>query len=117
MAVTEVFAGIAVADYDAALPWYERLFGRGPDLIPNDNEAAWQLTDTGWIYIVGDPDRSGSSLVTLLVDDLEERVAELAGRGVDTGQIDVVPGVVQTTMFTDPDGNRLQIGEPLAGEG
>jgi predicted enzyme related to lactoylglutathione lyase len=116
MAVTEVFAGIAVADRDAALAWYERLFGRGPDLIPNDNEAAWQLTDTGWIYIVGDPDRSGRSLVTLLVDDLEEHVAELAGRGVGTGEIDVVPGVVQTTVITDPDGNTLQMGQPLAGE-
>ncbi|MEA2421644.1 MAG: hypothetical protein QOF55_743, partial [Thermoleophilaceae bacterium] len=41
VAVTEVFAGIAVSDHALALPWYERLFGRPPDLIPNDNESAW----------------------------------------------------------------------------
>src|SRR4051794_1760866 len=44
-----LFAGVPVADYGTARQWYERLFGRPPDLIPNDSESAWQLTDTGWI--------------------------------------------------------------------
>src|SRR5262245_36173449 len=51
MAVTYVFAGIPVAHRDAAAGWYERLIGRPPDLIPNDDEAAWRLTETGWIYM------------------------------------------------------------------
>jgi predicted enzyme related to lactoylglutathione lyase len=115
VAVTEVFAGIAVSDHALALPWYERLFGRPPDLIPNDNESAWQVAGAGWLYIVGDPARSGSSLVTLLVDDLEERVAELSGRGIEAGPIDVLPGVVQKTLISDPDGNTIQLGQPLGG--
>lgn len=41
MAVNEIFAGAAVADYDVALAWYERLMGRPPDLIPQEHEAAW----------------------------------------------------------------------------
>ena len=49
MAVTYVFAGIPVAHCDVAPGWYERLIGRPPDLVPNDDEAAWRLTDTGWI--------------------------------------------------------------------
>ena len=32
MAVTEVFTGVAAADYDSALVWYERLMGRPPDV-------------------------------------------------------------------------------------
>src|SRR5207237_561614 len=71
MAVTHVFAGIPVAHRDAAVGWYERLVGRPPDLVPNDDEAAWRLTETGWMYVVADPGRVGSALHTLLVDDLD----------------------------------------------
>ena len=42
MAVNHVFAGIPVADYDAALAWYERLLGRLPDVIVKENEVMWQ---------------------------------------------------------------------------
>ncbi|HEY4429287.1 MAG TPA: hypothetical protein VGN08_13885 [Solirubrobacteraceae bacterium] len=35
--ITHLFAGISVADRDAAAAWYERLTGRPPDLIPNDH--------------------------------------------------------------------------------
>ena len=39
MAITLLFAGVPVADYDAARPWYERLFGRAPDMLPHDRLA------------------------------------------------------------------------------
>jgi hypothetical protein len=58
--ITEVFAGVAVADLDSGLAWYERLPGRPPDFLPNENEAVWQLAGTGWIYLVGDADRAGT---------------------------------------------------------
>jgi catechol 2,3-dioxygenase-like lactoylglutathione lyase family enzyme len=78
LAVSHVFAGIPVADYDAALAWYERLLGRPPDVIVTDKEAMWQVADRGWIYVVGDTKRAGNALLTLLVDNLEDHVAELA---------------------------------------
>lgn len=56
MAYTEVFSGVAVADLEAALAWYEHLMGRPPDLIPNDNEGAWQIVGAGWVYL-----RNGAS--------------------------------------------------------
>lgn len=113
MAINELFAGIAVADYESALAWYERLLGRPPDLIPNENEAAWQLTTMGWIYVVGDATRAGKALLTLLVDNLEDHVAELADRGLATGAIDTVPGVVRKAVITDPEGNTITFGEAL----
>lgn len=112
MAIDHVFAGVPVADYAAARAWWERLVGRPPDLIPNDNEAAWQLTETGWIYVVGDAGRAGQALLTILVDDLDTHVAELAERGLATEAIDTVPGVVRTAEITDPDGNRITFGQP-----
>jgi catechol 2,3-dioxygenase-like lactoylglutathione lyase family enzyme len=53
MPVTEVFAGITVQDRDAAIEFYERLLGAPPTMLPNDDEAAWQLTGGGWLYVLG----------------------------------------------------------------
>ena len=114
MAVAELFAGLATADLETALRWYERLMGRPPDLVPNDNEGAWQLADHAWIYVVGDAERAGRGLLTLLVDDLEAKVAELAQRGLTTDAIETVSGVVSTAAIRDPDGNRITFGEPAS---
>jgi predicted enzyme related to lactoylglutathione lyase len=113
MAATFLFAGVPVADYDAALPWYERLVGRAPDMLPKEQEAAWQLTETGWIYLVADADRAGRALLTILVDDLDEWVAGLAERGIVAEPIETVPGAVRRTAVVDPEGNRIAFGEPL----
>lgn len=112
MAVTYVFAGIPVTNRDAAAGWYERLVGRPPDLIPNDDEAAWRLTDTGWIYIVVDAARAGSARNTVLVDDLDAFLAGLTERGMTAGPVDIIGDGVRRTDVTDPDGNRLQVGQP-----
>jgi catechol 2,3-dioxygenase-like lactoylglutathione lyase family enzyme len=111
MAVNQVFAGIAVADIDTARDWYERLLGRPADLIPNATEAAWQLTDTGWVYVVVDGERCGRSLLTLLVDDLDERVAGIAARGVVAVAVEAVPGVGREVVIADPDGNRVKLAQ------
>jgi hypothetical protein len=115
MTFTYVFAGIPVADIAAGRAWYERLLDRAPDLVPNDREAAWQLTETSWIYLLADPGRAGSSLHTVLVDDLEALFADLRGRGLAPQPIETIPGAVRTSTITDPDGNRIQFGEPIAG--
>jgi catechol 2,3-dioxygenase-like lactoylglutathione lyase family enzyme len=112
MPFTEVFAGIAVRDRDAAIEFYERLLGAPPTMLPNDDEAAWQLTDGGWVYVLRDPDRAGRAVVTLLVDDLDERLAAAAARGIELGPVETVADTVRTTWITDPDGNRVQIGQP-----
>jgi hypothetical protein len=54
MAITELFAGIPVADYGAMLVWYERLIGKPPDFFPHAAEAVWRRVDHGWIYVVTD---------------------------------------------------------------
>ncbi|HEX8856631.1 MAG TPA: VOC family protein [Thermoleophilaceae bacterium] len=115
MRTNHVFAGIAVGDLTVARAWYERLFGRGPDLIPNDSEVAWQLNDSGWVYVVEDAERSGTALLTLLVDDLETVHGTLSERGIEVGSIEKIPGAaVQRMVLVDPDGNRITLGEPVA---
>lgn len=111
--MTIVFAGIPVADYPVARDWYERLLGRQPDMLPNEIEAAWQLGESGWVYVVADPGRAGSALVTLIVDDLDVVVADIAGRGIAVPAIETIPGAARKAQYTDPDGNRVTFGQPL----
>jgi catechol 2,3-dioxygenase-like lactoylglutathione lyase family enzyme len=113
MDATTLFAGIAVADLDAARGWYERFAGRPADLVPNEREFCWQLTDTGWIYVVTDAERAGRSLVTLLVSDLDEWLVNLAGRGLAAETVDTIPGAVRKAAFRDPEGNMITLGQPL----
>jgi predicted enzyme related to lactoylglutathione lyase len=112
--IKHVFAGVAVADYDAALEWYERLFGRPPDVIVKEDEAMWRVAGTGWIYVVADVDRAGRALLTFLVDDLEVHVAELVERGITTGAIETAPGLYRKAVITDPEGSTITLGEDLS---
>ena len=111
MAFSAVFAGIHVADLAAAVAWYERFAGRSPDLVPNDDEAAWRFTESGWIYLVRDAGRAGTAAVTLLVDDLDERVAAVAGRGLAAGQAETFANGVRKVAFSDPEGSTIAFAE------
>lgn len=116
MTIKLIFASVAVADYHAALAWYERLLGRSPDMIPNDNEATWQLAEMGWIYLVCDAERAGKALLTLMVAVLDRQTADLAERGLVTGAIEMIPGLYRKAVITDPEGNTISIGEDLSGK-
>ena len=113
--VTHVFAGIGVADYPAMREWYERFFGRAADLVPNEIEVCWQLTDSAWIYVKEDAERAGKSFVTVLVDDLDARLDELREEGIAPGPVVTLAGGTRTTVVTDPEGNTIQLGQVPAG--
>jgi catechol 2,3-dioxygenase-like lactoylglutathione lyase family enzyme len=107
VAIEYVFAGMATADIAAARDWYERLFGRPPDLVPNDTEVCWQLAGAGWVYVVEDPARAGRGLLTLLVDDLDAVVAGLVDRGIEPGPIEAEGDAVRKSVVTDPEGSTI----------
>ena len=113
MSVTDSFAGVAVADFGAMRDWYERLFGREPDMSPHDREACWQVTDGGWVYVVEDGERVGGSLLTLLVDDLDAELAAIASRGIESAPVETIPGKARKATITDPEGNQVSFGQPL----
>jgi len=111
LGVRHVFAGIGVADYSALREWYERFMGRPADLVPNDIEVCWQLTDSAWIYVKEDAERAGNAFITILVDDLDARLAELERNGIASGPVDTNADGVRTAVVTDPEGNTIQLGE------
>jgi predicted enzyme related to lactoylglutathione lyase len=106
-----LFSGLPVADLSTALEWYERLLGRAADLIPNDSEAAWQLSTGGWIYVVRDPERAGHSIVTLIIEDLDGVCERIRERGVSHGEIQSVGTAGRKAFVTDPEGNTIALTE------
>jgi len=115
MAIYFLFAGIAVADYNSSLAWYTRFFGRSPDVIVKENEAMWQITDNGNIYVVGDATRAGKSLLTLMVDDLEIHINDLKEKGIEPTAIETVPELYRKALYTDPEGNMISLGQLSTG--
>ncbi len=111
MAVNVLFAGIAVADLDGAIQWYERLLGAPPDMRPNETERCWKLTDESWIYVVADRERAGTGLATVMVDDLDERVAAIRQRGIEVGEIESINDQTRKIEIVDPEGNRIGFGQ------
>lgn len=107
--VSYVFAGLLVADRDLAADWYARLIGRQADMLPNDAEAAWQLADSASLYLRADPGRAGRGVITLIVTDLDARIAAIAARGIAPGPVEVVGEAGRKCVITDPDGNEVEI--------
>ena len=105
-----LFAGIYVSDYEAATEWYGRLFGEEPSFIPNDTEAVWELAEHRSIYIELNPQGAGHSIVTIFVDDLGERVAGIAERGIVPATRETYDNGVHKVLYRDPDGNEIGLG-------
>ena len=106
----DLFAGIPVNDYAAALAWYERLLGAPPTFFPNDTEAVWELAEHRYLYIEQRPAHAGHAMLTLFVDDFDARIAQIAGRGLEPTTQEVYDNGVHKTIYRDPDGNEIGFG-------
>jgi predicted enzyme related to lactoylglutathione lyase len=53
-------------------------------------------------------------LVTLLVDDLDARIAALTERGIETGEVERLNESTRKLVVTDPDGNRIGLDEAVS---
>jgi hypothetical protein len=105
-----LFAGIPVADYAGAQEWYGRLFGTGPTFHPNDVEAVWELAESRSVYVEHRPDHAGHALVTLIVDDLSDRVAAIGRRGIEPRLDETYDNGVRKVTYRDPEGNEFGFG-------
>jgi len=109
MTTEMLFAGVRVRELAAAVDWYRRLFGRDPDIVPNDDEVMWRVADGGWVYVIEEPAAAGKSLVTIAVKDLGASVAEITDRGISLGAIEAVGDAARKAKVADPDGNSVAL--------
>jgi catechol 2,3-dioxygenase-like lactoylglutathione lyase family enzyme len=106
----DLYAGIPVSDYAAALAWYQRLLGSPPTFIPNDTEAVWELADHRSLVVEWPPEHAGHALHTIFVDDFDARLAQIAGRGLEPAQRETYSNGVRKAIYRDPDGNEIGFG-------
>jgi catechol 2,3-dioxygenase-like lactoylglutathione lyase family enzyme len=106
----DLFAGLAVSDYQRALTWYERLLGGAPAFLPNATEAVWELAEHRYLYIEELPERAGHGLHTMFVDDLDERVTSIGDRGIEPATQETYENGVRKVIYRDPDGNEIGFG-------
>jgi catechol 2,3-dioxygenase-like lactoylglutathione lyase family enzyme len=112
MPVVKVLAAMPVADMQSSLGWYERLFGRPADDIPMPEAAEWQLTGSGSLQLVHNPDHAGAGFVTLAVDDIEGQVAAAGASGLRL-ELSDASTMFRLATIRDPDGNVLTFAQDV----
>lgn len=116
MAVSDyLFAGIPVNDFPEAVSWYEKLLGAPPSFHPHDTEAVWEIADNRAVYVVLDQERAGRALITVIVDDLDDRLAGVAERGLEPALRETYDNGTRKITFRDRDGNEFAFGGVPAG--
>ena len=64
----------------------------------------------GSLYINERAEHAGHAVQTLFVDDLDERVAAIAERGIEPASRETYENGVGKVAFRDPDGNEIGFG-------
>jgi catechol 2,3-dioxygenase-like lactoylglutathione lyase family enzyme len=111
MTIENVFAGVAVRDLDAAVEWYERIFGP-PDAKPMAEVTEWYFPGGGGLQVYAGPERAGRGSFTVSVTDIDEQVAALEAAGVRSPE-PVRGPQFETVMIKDPDGNSIAFAHPV----
>jgi hypothetical protein len=106
----DLFAGIAVSDFDRAVDWLERLLGESAAFEAHETERVWTLAEHRMIYVVLQPEHAGHSLLTWFPDDFDAFLASAASRAISPDTLETYDNGVRKATFRDPDGNELGVG-------
>jgi predicted enzyme related to lactoylglutathione lyase len=109
MTIDVLFAGVPVREFTGSREWYTRLFGRPADVVAHEHEVMWRVTDTGWLYIVHDPERAGRSIVAISVRNVAAAVTDINARGLQCGPILPEGDAGLKSTINDPDGNSISL--------
>jgi glyoxylase I family protein len=109
MAIDHVLAVVPVSDVKKSERFYAALFGRPADNNPMPSLVEWQVLTDAWVQVFEDPERAGAGLLNFAVGDLDGHRAELAGRGIESGDVTDAAKGVRLSAITDPDGNTIRL--------
>lgn len=109
--VTNLTAGVAVADIEAAIGFHRTWLRRDPDLIPQPDVAEWELAPDTWIQFFQNKNLAGQAVMRLGVTDAIASREALTKAGIDVTEVEEVGGFLRFCDFRDPDGNRFTLVE------
>jgi catechol 2,3-dioxygenase-like lactoylglutathione lyase family enzyme len=104
-----------VRDFDRARDFFIRQLGFEETFV--DFDEAWATMRRGSMQIAitkGEPDpEAGVAMID--VDDIKAEADRLRADGVNVGTIVELAGEMRLVDVFDPDGNRIQLAQPLDG--
>ena len=78
--------------------------------MASPQESVWDLDEGRAVFVEHAPEHAGHAHVILFVDDLDRRVEETTGRGLEPVSREEYPDGVRKANYLDPDGNRVSLG-------
>lgn len=118
MDIIGVTTDVPVVDLARALPFYEMVLGRGPDLRPDGRTVEWILHRSPEIAVrittPVDPHQAGTTVrLGLGVADVDAEHQRLRGTMPDLPTVRRKPGVIALLELHDPDGNLVVLWQDL----
>jgi glyoxylase I family protein len=110
MAIVKAYSVVSTGDLATARVWYTKLFGREPDRTPMSEVHEWYFGDGG-VQLVRDQNRRGCSMLTLIVDDIDEARRSLARHGLGLGP-QSGGDFATIAQIKDDEGNLITFAEP-----
>jgi catechol 2,3-dioxygenase-like lactoylglutathione lyase family enzyme len=101
-----------VRDFDLGRDFYKRVLGFEETYV--DWEDKWSKLENGRMRIAlaeGEPAEAGAATVD--VADVKAEAARLRDQGFDVGVVLELAGQMRLVDVFDPDGNRVQLAQPL----
>ena len=112
--IKSVISVIPVTNFELALQWYIKFFGREPDIVPMEGIAEWQLAENALIQVSIDPERAGKTTVVIEVSDVELTYKTLLDANFSVGKIEEYPDVVKIIDVLDPEGNKMSFVQDIS---
>lgn len=79
--------------------------GRGRPRWPSTSSPGYRSA-----YVVQRPEHAGHAMHTIIVDDLDALVAEIARRGLEPAHQETYSNGVRKFTYVDPEGNEVAFG-------
>ena len=104
-----------VRDFDRGRDFYKRLLGFDETYVDWEDKFAKLERGTMQIALAeGEPTEAGVAMVD--VDDVKADADRLRAEGVEVGTVLELAGQMRLVDVFDPDGNRIQLAQPLEEE-
>jgi catechol 2,3-dioxygenase-like lactoylglutathione lyase family enzyme len=106
----------SVKDLDAGRAFYTEKLGFKESFV--DEDGRWAKLERGGMQIaLAEGESEGETgVATVDVDDIKAEAERLRGEGVEVGVVLELHGEMRLLDVYDPDGNRIQLAEDVAGK-
>lgn len=111
MPIVKLYAQLSCSDLSQSLPWFEKLFARGPDDRPMDGLAEWHHGDDAGLQLFENKKDAGHGTLTLIVEGLRDERQRLNEAGLSPGPVEPATST-SLVKLVDPDNNTVVIAQP-----